>query len=108
MRNSMTAHNFRDRRNKNKPTDLQENYFDAEVPKHYAEIALLTEFAVYAIATVICRHPEDHNCQLNSIPTFTQKPCKGIQTFAEFEKAVSDLQALLCERDQNLKKCFGI
>lgn len=108
MRNTMISHNFRDKRNKNQPTCLQKNYFDATVPRTYAEIMLLSEYAVYAASTVICRHYKDQAQQIENTPTYRENPCTGISTYEEFEKEVESLKQTLFAKDSSLKACFGV
>lgn len=106
MRNTMLAHNFRDKKNKNKLTCLQTRYFSANVPRSYAEIALLSEFAVYAIATVICRHPDDHKEQRDNIPRYHESNTDEIRTLNEFHEELRKLRAALFAKDERLRSCF--
>ena len=108
MRNTMLAHGFRDGENPGKITCINKRYFTANVPTTYAEVMLLSEYAVYAISAVICRHNLDHEIALASIPSHELEVERGIQTMGEFEEAVSELEQYMFNKDPSLKIAFGV
>ncbi|WP_158772532.1 hypothetical protein [Cobetia sp. L2A1] len=106
MRNTMLAHGFRDDNKNGKITCLKKRYFDAEVPKSYAEIMLLSEYCVYICATVICRHKNtDHAVELEK-----EYDCKEnlaeITTMKELEDYVNELRQYMFSIDPELEHCF--
>ena len=107
VRNTMLAHNFRDKKT-GKLTCIQTNYLDAKVPRTYAEIMLLAEFAAYAVSTILCRHQADHQAQLSAIPPYKIRDCGGIQSLQEFQSEIEALQNKIFSQDPKLRDCMGV
>ena len=108
LRNTVLAHGHRDDNNNGKLTCLDKRYFEAKVPTTYAEVMLLSEYCVYAISAFICRHKEDHQAALNSVPKRDGDVVRGIETQDEFDTAVKDLQTYMFHLDPSLKQGFGV
>ncbi|WMX34703.1 hypothetical protein RE654_00020 [Aeromonas caviae] len=108
MRNTMLAHGFRDEKDDGKPTCMRKRYFEADVPTSYAEVMLLSEYCVYVISAFICRHSEEYQSALNTIPMKTAHVQRGIDTMLEFDAALKELQEHMFGLDPNLKQCFGV
>jgi hypothetical protein len=107
-RNTMLAHGPRDDNDGGKVTLLDKRYFDAEVPTTYCEVMLLAEYCVYVIAAFICRHKADHIVALGSIKKSDNNVVRGIQTQAEFNLAVKELQEHMFALDPELKERFDV
>lgn len=110
QRNTMLAHGFRDKSNDYKLTNVNNIISNPNIPKKYAEIILLAEFAVYAISIFICRHRKDYELALNNIQTNVtgvDLEGKGIDTLNEFEDEIDKLRLLLFEQDPSLENCFN-
>jgi hypothetical protein len=108
MRNTMLAHGHRDDKNDGKLTCHEKRYFDANVPKTYAEVMLLSEYCVYVISACICRHKDEHQSALQEIPNIGTIINRGIQTYDEFNEAIKTLQKHMFDIDPSLKQCFGV
>lgn len=108
MRNTMLAHGHRDDNDNGKLTCLNKRYYEAEIPTTYAEVMLLSEYCVYVISAFICRHKEEHQAALETIPKFEVEVKRGIETQEEFNTAVRDLQEHMFELDPSLKQGFGV
>ena len=108
MRNTMLAHGYRDDNNNGKPTCLDKRYFEAEVPTTYSEVMLLSEYCVYVISAFLCRHKDDHQTALESVPKRDGNVVRGIETQGEFDAAVNDLQTHMFKLDPSLKQCFEV
>ncbi|MDF2414680.1 hypothetical protein [Aeromonas sp. 1HA1] len=108
MRNTMLAHGFRDEKDEGKLTSISKRYFEAEVPTSYAEVVLLSEYCVYVISAFICRHSEEYQSALDTVPKVDVHVQRGIKTMAEFDAAVKELEDHMFRLDSSLKKCFGV
>ena len=108
MRNTMLAHGLRDGNGSGNLTCLDKRYFEAEVPTTYAEVMLLSEYCVYVISAFICRHHKDHKLALSTIPKRDGNVVRGIQTQAEFDTAVKELQEHMFSLDPQLKEGFDV
>jgi len=108
MRNTMLAHGHRDENCGCRLTCLDKRYFNADVPTTYAEVMLLSEYCVYVISAFICRHQENHQLALSTIPKRNANVVRGIQTQMEFNAAVSELQEHMFNLDPSLKEGFGV
>ncbi len=106
MRNTILAHGFRDKTRSKNLTCLNEKYFEANVPTTYAEVMLLSEFIVYIIATFICRHKEEHSIALASVPSYSIKEERGIDTMEEYNNDIKVLENQLFSKDPSLKDSF--
>jgi hypothetical protein len=108
MRNTILAHGHRDDNDGGNLTCLDKRYFEAEVPTTYAEVMLLSEYTVYVISTFICRHQEDHKLALSTIPNRNVDVARGIETQAEFDADIKELQEHMFRLDPKLKEGFGV
>ena len=108
LRNTVLAHGFRDDSDQGKPTCLDKRYFDADVPKNYAEIMLLSEYCVYVISAFMWRHKKDHQLAISKQPSGDSNVSRGIETLEDFNKDVEELQRHMFYLDPTLKNGLGI
>ncbi len=107
LRNSLLAHPPRGKDGQNSVPDLNDIFGSGQVPLAYAEMIVLGEAAVYAIATVLCRHDDHRLAALRKINPPKPWAVTGALSLKDAHAEVERIRSEIVARDSTLSACFG-